>query len=363
MDLPESVALGGMLIVHKLQEGKHEYQVENVVRCRKSSGETPFARKGDRLVQVNDTDLQDLTPEELAQLIAEGNPKLTIHKSCKDKESSVQAASEGEDVFYPVSKTAALLTFDMEMTREDEQREDESARQEGGPGEAAEEELCSGQREDRGVEQDLFIVSMMKTRISVLRARCGDGSCGCVGCPEENCSLNDVIVVSESSKVTLVSRGSESFRLQKLSEKSIQHFSSKFYIRGLCSPTHTSVYASPNPESITIYYYKSREECPFRGMPVVLNFTGSNCYLRCLKGGHLKVDTSTKQNLQKISKSDPDTLSFLFYMKSDLTGQRKFESALYGGWFIRILDTKLVDVAAWSPPMEEKSFLFIIQSI
>lgn len=76
----------------------------------------------------------------------------------------------------------------------------------------------------------------------------------------------------------------------------------------------------------------------------------------------LLTQTCTKQSLQKISKSDPATLSFLFYMTSDLTKQYKFESVLHRGWFIQILNTKLVDVAELSPEMEEKSFLFVIQS-
>lgn len=76
----------------------------------------------------------------------------------------------------------------------------------------------------------------------------------------------------------------------------------------------------------------------------------------------LLTQTCTKQSLQKISTNDPARLSFLFYMKSDLTKQYQFESALHLGWFIQVLSTKLVDVAELCPEMEEKSFLFIIQS-
>lgn len=36
----------------------------------------PALRKGDKLMQINDIDLQDLTPEELTQMLAEGTPKL-----------------------------------------------------------------------------------------------------------------------------------------------------------------------------------------------------------------------------------------------------------------------------------------------
>lgn len=40
----ESEALGGILITHKLEEGKHEYKVENVVKYQKTSREKTFAR-------------------------------------------------------------------------------------------------------------------------------------------------------------------------------------------------------------------------------------------------------------------------------------------------------------------------------
>lgn len=115
----------------------------------------------------------------------------------------MQATFEGDDIFYPVSKTPALLTFNLEMTREDEWKEDGSERQEGSSGEASEEKFCASENEENGKGRDLFIVSMMKTRISVLKARCGEGGCTCLGCLEDNCFMNDVIVVAESRTVTL----------------------------------------------------------------------------------------------------------------------------------------------------------------
>lgn len=35
-----------------------------------------FPRKGDTLVRINDIDLQNVTPEEVAYIIADGSPKL-----------------------------------------------------------------------------------------------------------------------------------------------------------------------------------------------------------------------------------------------------------------------------------------------
>lgn len=127
----------------------------------------------------------------------------TLHKPSTEREPSIQATFEGDDVFYPVSKTPALLTFNMEMTREDEWKEDGSERQEGNSGEGSEEKFCSSENEEKGKSQKLFVVSLMKTRISVLKARGGEGGCTCPGCLEDNCSVNDVIVVAESRTVTL----------------------------------------------------------------------------------------------------------------------------------------------------------------
>lgn len=44
LERQESVALAGILIAHNVQEGKHEYKVENVLKYQKMSGETNFAR-------------------------------------------------------------------------------------------------------------------------------------------------------------------------------------------------------------------------------------------------------------------------------------------------------------------------------
>lgn len=139
-----------------------------------------------------------------------------------------------------------------------------------------------------------------------------------------------------------VPRGSGSFKQEKHSNVSIEHVASHQYLRGLCS--QKSIYTSPNPglsfratcsnmeltnhrnhlndinhrwgffslfiiaqkiwsiggidfwnslffyfvfsEKITIYSYKSSGWDRFsREMPVVLNFTESNCFLRCCKEG------------------------------------------------------------------------------
>ncbi|XP_039991962.1 interleukin-1 family member A [Xiphias gladius] len=362
MDLKDSSVKGGILIVHQLHEGKHQYEVENVVKYKKVAGEKMFVRRGDKLMQINGMDLQDLTPEELAQMLAEGNPMLRVHKAKRVEEHNEQT-SRDEEILRPVSRESTILSFSMEMTREEEVDWGGEVGKDDG---ATEEEVCQAENEDNGERNDLFIVAMKKTSISVVRGRGCDTESPCEGCHGIGCSFNDIVMVAESSTVMLVPRGSSSFRKEKveLSNISIKHVATHQFLRGLCS--QKTLYASPNPERITIYYYKSNiMDRSFRGMPVVLNFTDSNCFLRCSKEGErvvLQVETCEKQKLTQISKTDESALSFVFYMKSDRTKQMRFESVLHRGWFIQIVNTdSVVKLETLDGGKEEHSFLFIIQ--
>ncbi|KAM8762482.1 uncharacterized protein AB9X84_007232 isoform 2-T2 [Acanthopagrus schlegelii] len=361
MDLKDSLVKGGVLINHQIQEGKHQYEVENVVKYKRASGGKPFARRGDKLMQINGIDVQDLTPEELAQMLADGNPKLTVHKSGRMKEHP-QPSSPAEETLRPFSKESTVLSFCMEMKREEDLEENEMEQDGEGRGHVGTEDACKD-TENGECSSDLLIVTMTQTSISVVSGRgCEDGS-PCQGCNGSGCTLNDVVVVAESSTVVLVPRGSGSFRVEKPSDVEIEHVATHYYLRGLCS--QRALYASPNPEKITIYSYKSNfVEKIFRGMPVVLNLTGSNCFVRCCKEGdsvRLQVETCEKQSLMQISKSDANALSYVFYMKSDRSKQRKFESALHLGWFIQIVNTDFVDMGTRDAAEGERAFLFIIK--
>ncbi|XP_010730145.3 uncharacterized protein il1fma [Larimichthys crocea] len=359
MDLKDSLVKGGVLIVHQIHEGKHQYDVENVVKYKKTAGDRAL-RKGDKLMQINGADLQDLTPEELAQMLAEGSPMLTVHKAGSINEHTEQP-SPAEDTLRPVSKEVTLLSFCMEMKKEEDLEEEVGQEGEVKEDVGVEEDVCKPGNVENGEGGDLLIVSMTKTSISVVSGRgCEDGT-SCQGCDGTGCSFNDVVVVSETSTVTLVPRGS--FKQEKVSNGSVQHVATHQYLRSLCS--QHALYASPNPEKITIYTYKSTFiDKIFRGVAVVLNFTETNCFVRCCKEGErvlLKVETCEKQRLKQISKNDESTLSFVFYMKSDRTKRRRFESALYAGWFIQIVNTDFVGVGTVDGGMEEQRFVFVIQ--
>ncbi|KAF3686610.1 hypothetical protein EXN66_Car002282 [Channa argus] len=353
MDLNDTLVKGGVLIVHQIRDGKHQYEVDNVVKYKDTTGEKMFVRRGDKLMQINGMDLQDRTPEELAQLLAQGNPLLVVHKASRIKENHKQS-SPAEEILHPVSKEYTLLSFSLEMKTEENLEDNEVKLEDKGK-----EDVCQSGNKKNEEEGDLLIVAMKKTSISVVTGRGCDRGSPCEACHGTGCSFNDVVMVTESSTVTLVPRGS--YRQDRPVTAFIEHLASHYYLRAFCS--QKILYASPNPEKITIYHYKSNfMDKVFRGMPVVLNFTDSNCFVRCCKDGgrvFLEVETYELQKLKQISEKDELALSFVFYMKSDKSKNMKFESALHHGWFIQINKTT-------SPTMqpiqkEDPSFLFVIR--
>nr|XP_020465632.1 uncharacterized protein LOC109965717 [Monopterus albus] len=338
---------GSVLIRHQNHEGKHQYEVENVLEYKTTK---MFVRKGDKLMQINGTDLQDLTPKEVAQILAKPSPWLTVRNVEKIEEHKEQP-SPTETTLQPVSKESIMLSFSMKMRREEDLVETEVEQE--GLGDFD----CQTEDEENGEGKGLFIIAMKKTSITLVKSR-GSSS----GSHGSRYTLNDVVMVTESSTVTLVPRGS-TFKQPRPVEASVEHVASQLYLRAICS--QKTVYPSTNPERMTIYHYKSNSLSGlFRGMPVVLNFTESNCFLRCCKEGEnvlLRVETCEMHRLKQISEDDEIALSFLFYMKSNRSKQMKFESALHRGWFIQITNTD-APVEVGNTERQDHSFFFIIQT-
>ncbi|XP_034050484.1 interleukin-1 family member A [Thalassophryne amazonica] len=348
MELKDSVIRGSVIIAHRIHDGKHKYEVENVIKFQKRKGEKLFVRKGDKLVEINNVDLKDVPPEDLVQRLADGNPKLTIHKSIRMTVNKAELCPG--NLLHPIAKESATFSFKWEMRREEDLDDNEIKT----------EDICQVEDEQKD-GQDVLMVTMKKTSISVVAGRgCSTGS-SCQGCEEEGCTLKDVVFVTESSTVTIVPRQSCTFR--QLNELNIwlKHTASSNYMKSCCNQKR--LYISPNPAQITLYKYKEVPNAPFRGVPVVLNFTGSDCFLRCFKtddGVHLQTETYEKQKLKEISKTDKEVLSFLFYMRSDRSNQRTFESALYLGWFIKIVNSDIVESGAIGEQQEDAFFHVII---
>lgn len=107
-----------------------------------------------------------------------------VHKVSKKKKKQPEQALPAEDILHPVSKESMLLSFHMEMRR-DEHLEENHVRQD------KEERTEENKENEEGGE--LLIVSMEKTKVSVLTGRgLADGS-----------SYQDVVLVAESSTVSL----------------------------------------------------------------------------------------------------------------------------------------------------------------
>uniref|UniRef100_A0A3B3UTF5 Interleukin-1 beta n=1 Tax=Poecilia latipinna TaxID=48699 RepID=A0A3B3UTF5_9TELE len=337
---------GGWKYVSHLH-GQSLDQGQGLVKYKNKTGKRMFIRRGDKLMEINGVDLQDLEPEELANMISEGNPLLVCQLSEQEEQLPLD-----EDTLQPYDKESTVLSFSWELKREEDTEEGEKNEPTDIEG-----NVCEDMCKENGESRDLLVIHMTNTSIAVV------GSRGCEEFEGTGCTVDDIVLVADSSVVTCVSRGDVNFRQEKLADVLIKHVPTHRYLRTICS--EKTVYSSPNPEKITIYYYKSNAmDKTFRGIAVVLNLTGSNCFLKCCKEGDrvlLQVETCEKQRLRQISKNDDCTFSFVFYMLADRTKQRKFESALHRGWFIHIANTDLVEMAETDGEMGDSSFLFIIQ--
>ncbi|XP_026077838.1 uncharacterized protein LOC113055641 [Carassius auratus] len=80
-----------------------------------------------------------------------------------------------------------------------------------------------------------------------------------------------------------------------------------------------------------------------KGVPIVLNFTGTDNFLTCDSQDGENIYLKVKvYDRKKIYNHDPEILSLIFYMSQDSDGLRYFESALYGGWFMHTINYKAV---------------------
>lgn len=112
-------------------------------------------------------------------------------------------AFPAEDAFYPVSKESTLLSFSMEMRREEGLEENEVGQEEERRDDVGIEEDGCKVTEENGEGGVLLIVSMKKTSISVVAGRGFDNGCSCQDCHRTGCTLHEVVLVAESSKVML----------------------------------------------------------------------------------------------------------------------------------------------------------------
>lgn len=124
-----------------------------------------------------------------------------MHKAGKLRDHS-KHLSPDEDTMQPVSRESTTLTFCWEMKMEEELEENE-VEPENNETEGTESDVCLETNEENGEESDLLVVQMTKTSIAVVSGRGCDHTINCQDCHTTGCTLNEIVMVSESSTVTL----------------------------------------------------------------------------------------------------------------------------------------------------------------
>ena len=123
-----------------------------------------------------------------------------MHKAGK-KRGEAELPPPEEDTLQPVSKESTVLSFSWVMMREEESIVGPEGEEEATSG--IEEDICQDENEENEKGGDLLVIQMTKTSISVVSGRGCDVGSPCTGCHGTRCTFNDIIVVAESSTVTV----------------------------------------------------------------------------------------------------------------------------------------------------------------
>ncbi|XP_031414740.1 uncharacterized protein cltrn [Clupea harengus] len=337
-DLPVN---GGVTILHtSIGNGKHHYEVETFLKDQKAKNGFCM-RRGDTLLKINGLDLQDLSPEMFAEKLSEASPMLTVHQSSPEHPVDIQC-KPGD--LSPFKKEDTVLSFCLNMSRDEE---------------------CHGGEEvevyDDGDQDDgfLLLVEMLDTSMSVVRGRGCEHGKTCKDCGGTDCNLDEVVMMSK--KVSLVSKEIPDFLHDKVQENmALESLMTHMFV----NPSGNQTTLKPKLAKITIYYYQSDHvDGRFKGVPVVLNFSGTDKFLRCCRHPDCQEATVSvmpyeKSKLKCISKEDDESFPFVFYMKEEQSKERIFESAHCENWFIHSTENRLM----LKPQKQlDDSFYFLIR--
>uniref|UniRef100_A0A8C2JX15 Interleukin-1 beta n=1 Tax=Cyprinus carpio TaxID=7962 RepID=A0A8C2JX15_CYPCA len=368
------------MLLHNEREGKHSYKVNGFFNYNKGK----FASKGDKVIMINNTDVEDLTPQAFAELLVEGSPLLTIHHSPQSKTEEC----ESEEINVR-KKEPTVMRFSMMMVREEDLK--------------ATGVQPSPEWEDKDIEDDCFskdnllLVSMAETKFSVVVARGCDPYSPCNSCGGMNCQFNEVVVLPSTAEITLSKKQmlhsltiqfkflnvitdvhktyfssilSDSSRILMRIREQNNVFIKSFLMEKYVTPENQHMLLKDTMSAkITLYYYTITTDC--EGVPVVLNFSGTENFFCCTtKQGEdkkiLTVMNHNKKDLKRICPDDREKWSLVFYMSCGRDNLRRFESALYRGWFIytQRVDDREVDMQKEDQfdSKQDSAFSFIILS-
>nr|XP_033803848.1 uncharacterized protein LOC117362118 [Geotrypetes seraphini] len=187
-----------------------------------------------------------------------------------------------------------------------------------------------------------WILLLKQATISMIRGRGDEQSCvaPCEDCKMSSCEETNLVVVSvEQLQITESDQSGLGLILRLVSaaeNKSVCDLR-KQPLAKLLDKLHICEKKKTESASMTIYYYKTTDVTrKYSGIPVTLNFTGTNCYLACQEDKGkvvLKVEDCSSEQLRKIYRDDPKW-RFVFYMMEMPDRSLEFESAKYSTWYI-----------------------------
>ncbi|XP_067287468.1 interleukin-1 family member A [Pseudorasbora parva] len=327
MEAEGNLVSGGVTLLHTECEGKHSYEVKGFLNYNKGM----FTSKGDKVLMINNTHVEDLTPEAFVDLLVEGSPLLTIHQPCNTKREEC----ESEELRVK-TKESTVMSFSLNMVRE-------SKLEEFGSQEPAPPPECDDIEGDSVEDSNLLIVYMADTRYNLVVARGCDPENPCNNCGKTNCQFNEIVVLP--AKAEIASSSPKNLRL--LSKKNNVFLKSLLKENYVTPYNHQLYLDSTMSAPITIYTYTTTAMC--QGVPVLLNFTDTENFFSCTtkQGADTKILTVVqykKKDLKTICADDPQQWSLVFYMSSTPDNLRRFESALHRGWFIYTNNVKTNEV-------------------
>ncbi|XP_023679667.1 uncharacterized protein [Paramormyrops kingsleyae] len=290
MEKKDTPVTGGAVIQHTFQQGEHHYDIKKVVKNKMTNRRKSFLSKGDKLLKINDMDLRDLPPELFAELLAESSPRLTVYQPHKD--APKEKCPENSGGFQAFSKEDTVLSFSLDLSREAD------------PDDVTKDDFHEAAKPESQLDE-LLLVTMLSTSFSVITGRGCDkeGLCQDTFCTE--CNLNDVIMEAKSSNITQVLRELKFIQEKVQDNIFIQSLMYEKYIQNRQRFARMSSNCMTNSVNITIYFYKTTcIEGEYKGIPVVLNFSGTDCFLKCSKTGD-KPTISIEQSSQTCGVSSP----------------------------------------------------------
>ncbi|XP_056107325.1 uncharacterized protein si:ch73-226l13.2 [Rhinichthys klamathensis goyatoka] len=154
--------------------------------------------------------------------------------------------------------------------------------------------------------------------------------------------FNEVVVTPEQADLGIIS--TQIGKLNKDKEQKNLFLKSKSVQKYIASGQYNQICLEDTMSAkITIFRFMPTKDTQ-SGVPVVLNFTGTENFFCCTNEGEEKILKITWYDKSKLNipGDDPKKTALVFYMSITPSGHRHFESVLHRGWFIHTVDSGAV---------------------